>query len=411
MRIVTFSSLYPNAAEPSLGVFVENRLRRLVQDTDVTARVVAPVPWFPVASPLFGRYGRMAAAPGREERHGLDVQHPRFVVLPRVGMGLTPTFLAHAGLKAVRRLQAEGYVPDLLDSHYLYPDGVAACRMASRLNLPFVMTARGSDVTTIARHYPRARARILAAAQAAHRIITVSRALANELMDMGVAADRISVLRNGVDIGYFQPRDRLAVRRRLALKGQVLLFAGWLIPRKRPDLMLDLAEALPDVSVLLAGDGPLRSGLERETARRGLQSRVRFLGQQRPEAMPELYSAADLLILPSEREGWANVLLEAMACGTPVVTRDVGGAPDLMKDPRAGRMVEGPEGAPRKALVARLTAAVRDLLSDGAIDRKAVRTYAAGFGWSRISRAQADIFRDAINRHGQECGSGVETVK
>jgi len=391
VKILLFSSLYPHAAEPTLGIFVENRLRRLLADQPVEARVVAPVPWFPFTAPVFGRYARAACAPVREDRDGIQVMHPRFPVIPKLGMSLTPLGLARVGLTAARSIRARGFDFDLIDAHYLYPDGVAAARMGDALGRPVVMTARGSDVTEIGRQL-RARRVILEALERAAHVNAVSNSLRDELIEIGVPATKITTVRNGVDLERYRQVHREVVRERLGLSGPVMMFAGWLIPRKRVDLVLGVTGHLENCTTLLLGDGPLRGALERQARELGISHRVRFLGQKRPEELVEYYNAADAFLLLSDREGWANVLLESMACGTPVVSRAVGGAPDLITRRVAGRLVDSTD-------VEVIASAVRDLLSS-APSREAVRAFAADFDWSGVSAQQMEIFRNALSARG-----------
>ena len=155
MKVLTFSSLYPNAARPEHGIFVETRLRQLVMSGQVETTVVAPVPWFPFTHPAFGAYAAHARAPRSETRNGVDALHPRFPVLPKIGMTLAPFLLYRAVRPVVERVQHErGF--DLIDAHYFYPDGVAAAMLGRRLGVPVVITARGTDVNLIAQHrFPR----------------------------------------------------------------------------------------------------------------------------------------------------------------------------------------------------------------------------------------------------------------
>ncbi|TNE60689.1 MAG: glycosyltransferase family 4 protein [Alphaproteobacteria bacterium] len=388
MKILLFSSLFPNAEEPTLGIFVENRLRHLMADAGVEATVVAPVPWFPFKNRIFGRYGRMARVPRVEVRHGIQVYHPRFLVIPRFGMRLTPRFLYRAARRQVGRLLESGARFDLIDAHYLYPDGVAAARLAAAFGLPFFLTARGSDVTQIAQ-MPGPRAQILDACRKARQVITVSESLRQDLVGMGLAPGQVTTLRNGVDCRHFRSTGRDEIRARWGVAGTVLLFAGWLIERKRVDVVLDVAAALPDVTVVVAGDGPLRGALEMKAQKLDIGNRVRFIGQQAPEQMPAVMSGADILMLPSEREGWPNVLLEAMACGTPVVARAIGGAPDFVTVPEAGRLAKGGVDA--------FVDAVGDLLANYP-DRAAVRAYAETFGWLQTSKGQERLFLSVSER-------------
>ena len=156
IRLLTFSTLFPNNARPNHGVFVENRLRHLVASGAASSEVIAPVPWFPSSHPRFGDWAVNARVVAQETRHGLTVRHPRFPVIPRIGMSLAPVLLYRAMVPVVQRLITEGPGFDVIDAHYLYPDGVAAVWLGQRFGLPVVMTARGTDVSLIP-HFARPR--------------------------------------------------------------------------------------------------------------------------------------------------------------------------------------------------------------------------------------------------------------
>ena len=205
MRILTFSTLYPNASRPSQGLFVETRLRQLLSNSRVQAQVVAPVPWFPSAHPRYGRYAAFASVPKKERRHGIQVSHPRFVSLPKIGMTIAPLLLANAVQPVLERIAREGYKFDLIDAHYFYPDGVAAAILGKRLGVPVVITARGSDLTLLPR-YILPRKMIQWAACNAAGLVTVCAALKQPLIALGVglpAAD-------GANVGHWHLHHALA---------------------------------------------------------------------------------------------------------------------------------------------------------------------------------------------------------
>jgi hypothetical protein len=130
-------------------VFVENRLRHLVASGEAVSEVIAPVPWFPFAHPWFGDWAVNARVAVRRSRHGLNILHPRFPVIPKIGMSMAPALLYRAMVPVVGRLIADGHRYDAIDAHYVYPDGVAAVRLGQRFGLPVVVTARGTDVSLI----------------------------------------------------------------------------------------------------------------------------------------------------------------------------------------------------------------------------------------------------------------------
>lgn len=386
MKLLTFTSLYPHPEKPSHGIFVETRLRHLLASGQAESRVVAPVPWFPSRHPLFGRYASYARIPAREGRHGIEVVRPRFAAIPRVGMGIAPVLLAAGARRSVANiLDAHGF--DIIDAHYFYPDGVAAAMLGRYFNKPVVITARGSDISLIP-DYPAARRQIVWAARQARGLVAVCDALRVAMVSLGIPAAKVRTLRNGVDLDLFRPADRAAVRERLGLGGHTLLAVGNLVPLKGHELMIGALPMLPGVQLLIAGTGPLQRQLESLAARLAVGSRVRFLGAQPQEALRDYYSAADALVLASSREGWPNVLLESMACGTPVLAPRVGGIPEVVASRDAGLLYgERTSGA--------IAAAVEALRADPP-GRAATRRYAERFGWDDTTRGQLRLFRSIV---------------
>ncbi len=383
MKILTFTTLFPNAAQPIHGIFVENRLRHLLAAGRLSATVLAPVPWFPFTGPAFGAYGAHARAPRLARRLGVQVHHPRYPVLPKLGMRLAPSLLYRAVKPYLAQLVRQGLTFDLIDAHYFYPDGVAAVRLGRAFGKPVTITARGTDLNLIA-DFARPRLQIQRAAAEADGLITVCQALKDKLVELGTEAGRITVLRNGVDLEMFRPIDRPAARRALAVDGTVLASVGHLIARKGHDLVIDALPALPGATLLVAGDGPERARLARRADALGVAARVRFLGRIDHDRLRQVYNAADLLVLASSREVWANVLLEAMACGTPVVASDIWGTPEVVASPAAGLLMQRREASALADAVNRLLAAPPP--------RAATRAYAEGFNWDATTAGQLELF-------------------
>ncbi|MCX8114122.1 MAG: glycosyltransferase, partial [Burkholderiaceae bacterium] len=324
----------------------------------------------------------------RETHNGIDVLHPRYPLPPRVGMSVAPFCLALGALGAVRRLIEEGFAFDLIDAHYYYPDGVAAALLATIFRKPFVVTARGTDINLIPRYaFPR---RLIRWASArANASIAVCQALSDELERLGADPARLIVLRNGVDLERFRPLDRAACRERLGIApGPTLLSVGYLIERKGHHLVIEALARLPNFQLLIVGTGPERAALESLAASLGVSERVRFVGAVPQPELAAYYSAADVLVLASSREGWANVLLEAMACGTPVVATRIWGTPEVVAAPVAGRLA-----AARTA--ASLADAIEDLYAQ-LPSRADVRHYAEQFDWSETTTGQLALFRRII---------------
>ena len=285
----------------------------------------------------------------------------------------------------------DGFDFDLIDAHYYYPDGVAAGFLAKWLGKPFVVTARGTDLSQIPQFaYPRRL--ILDTAARATASIGVCAALMDSLAELGADRQRLHVMRNGVDLERFQPVDRGEARRHLGLpiERRILLSVGLLIERKGHHLAIEALKHLPeDVFLVIAGSGPEREKLGNLANECGVAARVQFAGQVPNDQLKWWYSAADALVLCSSREGWANVLLEAMACGTPAVATNIWGTPEVIQRRDAGRLMAA---RTPQALVD----ACRDLFDDYPA-RAEVRKYAEGFAWEATTTAQLKLLREVAH--------------
>jgi glycosyltransferase involved in cell wall biosynthesis len=387
MKLLTFSTLFPNTVKPSHGIFVETRLRYLLASGQVESKVVAPVPWFPSANPRFGDYAGFSRVPRNEVRSGIEVSHPRYLVIPKVGMSAAPWLLAQGAKAEIGRIIDEGYDFDAIDAHYFYPDGVAAVMLGKYFNKPVVITARGTDINLIPQ-YALPRKQLMWAADNAAGMITVCNALRDEMTGLGISGERIVALRNGVDLQRFVPMDRQAARAKLGISGFTLVSVGVLDPRKAHDLTIGALPLLPDVKLLIAGIGPERKKLEALAARLGVADRVSFLGAVAQTSLKDYYNAADAMVLASSREGWANVLLESMACGTPVVASNVWGTPEVVAAPEAGVLM-------RERTSAGIAEAVNKLRANYP-DHAATRRYAEGFSWDATTEGQLKLFSSII---------------
>lgn len=393
MKILVFTTLYPNAAHPNHGIFVENRVRHLIRNTGLDVQVVAPVPWFPLRHPRFGRYADFARVPAYEERHGIPVWHPRYPLLPKIGMTVAPALLYAWSVRALKRLRANGFDFDVIDAHYLYPDGVAGVMLARRFGRPVVLTARGNDVTLLP-DYAGPRAWLRWAVKRADRVAAVAEALRKLCVErLAAPEEQTLVLRNGVDLETFTPDGPKAFEDLRNQGKRVILSVGALIERKGHHLTIAALQDLPaDVVLAIAGDGPLRRQLADQAAEAGLGDRVVFLGAIPHQDLPAYYRGADLSVLASSREGMANVLLETLACGTRVIATSVSGTPEVVQSPELGLLVH--ERSPRK-----IAAALREELHR-ASSPPHVAACVRHFGWYTTNQMQQKIFK-------QLAGSGT----
>lgn len=373
---------------PNHGVFVENRLRAFLKTHDADVKVVAPAPWFPLKSEVFGQYGRWARVPQRETRHGIEIYHPRYFIPPKAAMHWAPSALAVCLKKVIKALLQNGWDFDFIDAHYFYPDGVAAAQVAHALEKPLVITARGSDIAQLPT-FAGPRAKIIDAANRADAIITVSDGLKESLVNLGASVGKLETLRNGVDLDAFKPLDREHIRGDMNLDGPVIASVGHLIDRKGHDIVIKALKDIPHATLLIIGEGPQHKVLKALAKTMGVADQVRFLGALPHEELKDIYNAADVLALASSREGWPNVLLEAMACGTPCVATFAAGG-EVISGLSAGRVVD--ERTP-----AAFASAFSSVLEHPR-DRAMTRRYAENYSWDETVARMSAIFTGLTQR-------------
>jgi teichuronic acid biosynthesis glycosyltransferase TuaC len=387
--VITFTNLFPSAVMPTHGVFVRERMSRLLAlRPQWRWQVVSPVPevaWFFRSQ----TYRRWHAVPASEQVGGITVHHPRYRHWPGLSLRRQADAMAQGAERIVTSLAAER--PVVLDAHYLWPDGVAASILARKLGIPYVLTARGTDVNVVASDHVVA-GRIAEAADGALACFAVSGALCDRFAQVtGLARTRITEVRNGVDLDRFKPGDAQAARARLALplQGRLLLGVGRLVESKGFLLAARALASLPrDVHLVLVGEGPQRS----EIAEAG-GDRVHFLGARLPDDVADAFRACDLFVLPTEREGWPNVVTEALASGLRVVASAVGGIPEILG---GAAPADGSLGAlvPPRDESALLSALQRILEAPG--DRALVRTFAERWSWNAPLHTLTEVFDRAL---------------
>lgn len=381
-RIIVYSSLFPSAAAPTAGSFIRERMFRVARRLPLA--VVAPQPWSPFdwAIRLFRKDFRPRGAV-HEKMDGIDVRRPRFFSLPGVLKRLDGRSMAACTRGCVERLQRE-FGANLIDAHFGYPDGYAATRIGRRLGLPVSITLRGSkDQRLLGTDCEAALREALAGAD---QLIAVTESLVADVgRPLGQPAQRFAIVGNGVDLARFSPVDRHEARNRLriALDAKVLIGVGNLIDLKGFHRVVPLLPALreryPSLVYLIVGgatsQGDVSARLRRIAREHGVEDVVRLCGRQAPDDLKWFYSAADVFTLATAYEGWANVFLEAMSCGLPVVTTRVGGNAEVVADPSVGSLVGFWDAhAFRQALA--------DALSRE-WDRAAIREYARANDWNR----------------------------
>ncbi len=388
VKVLSLTTLFPNEAQPRHGIFTRHRLAHLARQEGIDLRVVAPVPWFPSGRGVFGRYAAYANAPRSSHASGLDIVHPRYPLIPKVGMTMAPALIAAALLPLLRTIRNDGFDFDLIDSYYLYPDGVAAAMLGALLDRPVLVTAFGTDVSLLPT-YALPRAQLLWAVRRAAGVTAVCQALKSGLEELGIAADKIQVILHGVDLDLFHPpEDRVALRQHLGFNRPTLISVGHLIERKGHNFAISALVDLPDTNLLIAGDGPEDQALRTLAQQIGVADRVQFLGHVEQARLVDLIGAADALLLCSDREGIANVLMEAIACGTPVAATPVWGSPEIVAVEEAGVLL-------RDRSAAAVVDGVRHLLANPS-DRAATRRYAERFTWTETATQHAELVHAVV---------------
>ena len=384
-RILSIATLFPDAARPNFGLFVERSLRALAAQPGVDLTIVAPVgiPPFPLS--LHPRYRALRALPGREDWNGLPVHRPRFTLIPRYGARFNPVRVARAVMASVR-----GQTFDVIDAQFFYPDGPAAMRVAEALGRPFSNKARGADISHFG-HEPSTAPQLVAAAERAAGLLAVSNAMRRDMAAIGIDAEKVAVHYTGIDKARFHPADRAAARAALGIgDAPAILTVGALIPRKGQALVIEALPALPVVHYWLAGAGA-EEGRYRALARQhGVANRVHLMGPIANADLPQLYRAVDAVVMPSASEGLANAWVESLACGTPIVISDAGGAAELVSTPVAGRITPRTPQAIAEAVSSILAAPPSPSAVAASLDGR--------FDWDRNGRELADHLRRCAGR-------------
>ncbi|MDL2336239.1 MAG: glycosyltransferase [Pseudomonadota bacterium] len=383
-HIVVLSSLFPSGRQPGAGLFIRERMFRLGRRLPLT--VVSPVPWFPLQGLLRRwRPGFRPGAPHFERQDDHDVWFPRFFSLPGMLKRFDGLSMALGAWSQMRALKAAGRL-DIIDAHFGYPDGYAAGLLGRWLGVPVTITLRGTEE----RHARDAvlRPLLARALKRATLVFAVSDSLRQVALKLGLAPERSRVIGNGVDLDRFQPVDRAAARSTLGLPDDaaVLVSVGGLCERKGfhrvmdclPALVEGLRQSTPLHYLVVGGpspEGDWTDRLQKQARELGIEAQVHFTGPLLPTELRRVLSAADVFVLATRNEGWANVFLEAMACGLPVVTTDVGGNREVVATSAVGMIVPF-DDAPA------LAKGLLDALNR-TWDRAAIRVYAEAHAWDR----------------------------
>ena len=388
-KLLVFSSLFPSQIRPNAGVFIRERMFRV--NKEIPLIVISPVPWFPFQSLL--RYWRPHFRPQPslyEEQQGIHVYFPRFFSIPGLFKSYDGLFMALGSLPTLFKLRKHF---NIIDAHFAYPDGYAATLLGHWLKVPVTITLRGTEVPLS--KLPARKKRMLSALKNAKRIFSVSDSLKQHVISLGADGDKIRVIGNGIAVDKFYPLDRSIVRCELNIEqdAKVLISVGALVDRKGfhrvIELLPELIKLYPKLIYLIVGgdspEGNIKSLLQQQVKELKLEPHVRFLGAYPSDQLKQPLSAADVFVLATANEGWANVFLEAMACGLPVITTDVGGNKEVVNAPELGMVVAF--GDAEALLSALILAFDKDWQSSEII------SYAQQNSWDSRVKVLVEVFR------------------
>lgn len=365
---------------------------RVTTMTDTKLTVVSPVPYFP---PINCNW-RFAYS--QVSRHavldGIDVHYSRYLVTPKLGMSLYGLWMFLATLPTVMRIQRT-FDFDVIDAHYVYPDGFAAMLLGRWFKKPVIVSARGSDINQF-KDLPMIRTLLKRTLLNVDKVIAVSHALKDSMVRLGIPPERVCVIPNGIDPGKFAPLPREEARKSLKIgRCRLILSVGNLTENKGMDLLIKALHLLvcqrqrDDLRLAIVGDGPCRPALERLITSIGFTDRVMLVGSVPHHDLRQWYSAADVFCLASEREGLPNVILESLACGTPVVATPAGGIPEVIYSERVGLLTRRDEGHLADAIAMAL---------ERNWDRHALAQGVHGWTWDHVAAKLQDVFESVASR-------------
>lgn len=392
-QVLWITNLFPNSQEHNRGIFNYHIAKELLKWCDVT--VIAPIPWFPKSELFkdFVNWHRQSQIPNHEKISGIDVYHPRYIIIPNLLRFLHGVSLYHSLKRLINELLRDQRY-DLINAHWVFPDGAAAVRIAKELDLPIIVTAHGCDINLYSTYRLR-RIQIRNALHEADSISTVSSALKQKILGLGISDQKVRVIPNGVDLNQFFPIDQASCRRHLGLplSARIILYVGALDTVKGLEYLIEATAQVhntyQNLFVAIVGDGPLHQKLVHKIRELHLTNRVKLFGAKSHDEIPLWMNACDLFCLPSLREGWPCVIMEALACGKPVVVSRVGGTPEIVNE-KNGYLID-PGHVPQ------LAQGLEKALQSSWVPEE-IRDMLRGFSWEVSAKKYYTEYTDLLSK-------------
>jgi glycosyltransferase involved in cell wall biosynthesis len=380
-RLAVVTSYFPLAEQPHKGHSAYQTLRRMQRWSDI--EVFCPLARYP--SRLHPRSFIYVDPDSNYSPPGLPTRYIRYPAVPLLSRPINGSMCARQLLPYLAK-----YRPDLILNYGVYPEGYAAVSVARTLGIPALLCAIGSDLNRIPD--PISRQLTRKALRGASFVLAVSRQLEHQAIRLGAVRENTRTVPNGCDTSVFALGDKVSARSRLGVESdaQMVLFVGRIDATKGLSELLDACVRLlpdhPKLTLATVGDGVFREALERRASSSVMRSRVLLAGPCDSHQVARWLHACDVFCLPSYAEGCPNVVIEALACGRPVIGTNVGGIPDLI-DSESGILVP-----PRQStmLAEALHQALERDWDENAIARKFRR------GWDQVAAETHEICLAAI---------------
>lgn len=393
-RVLVLSKSYPNPVFDVLGLWVEGLVRHSANFCE--PRVISPVQYCPPLPGLPDYYTRLRTIPRKRHLNGIEVWHPRFFTGPGYSLHSIESIAYYLAVRALTQRLRREFPFDLIHAHFTYPDGVVAVRLGKRFGVPVIITEQNPWGAWVDENAIVRRQSVWAARECTFHI-AISRAVRDSITRLAGESEKLRVIPDAVDGSIFTLPEKECPK----IPNQIV-FVGAIRPVKGVDVLLNslrlLADWGRDVRLVLVGESYFK-GYQKEYARLqqmardlGLADRVRFVGKQPLPELVRCVQESSLLVLPSRAESFGMVLVEALACGTPVVATRCGGPEDIVTQ-TTGVLV--PREDP-KAL-ARGIAEVLDRRD--AYDPSRLRAHAIDrFGMESVGRRLANLYRETLDR-------------